>query len=72
MKELEDYKFWRDAIAYINSNGPINKVFGRGFVMSRWNYSKKKLAIKVRQLELKLNRPHRYIRSLGCVQYRGK
>lgn len=69
MNKASDYTFWKNAMGYISANGPINAVLNKGFVMRRLNYSKKKLALKMRELETKLNRPHRIIKSLGAVQY---
>lgn len=69
--ESQSYTFWKEAVSYINANGPINCVFGRAFVMRHLNRSKKNLALKIRALEKKLNRPHRIIKQLGAVQYLG-
>ena len=55
----ESFAFWRKAIR--------SKC---GFPsMRNMNSARKNLAKAIREAEKKLNRPHRHLKALGCVQY---
>lgn len=41
----------------------------KSLVMRHLNRSRRNLAMAIREAETKLNRPHRYLPKLGCVQY---
>lgn len=58
----ESVKAWRQAMA----TGGM-----KSLVMRHLNRSRRNLARAVREAETKLNRPHRYLPKLGCVQYMG-
>lgn len=62
-------QFWREALGYINATGEVNEQLSPSYIMKSLNRAKRKTALRIRELESKLNRPHRYIKSLGAVQY---
>lgn len=55
--------FWKRA-------KPIqDSMFNRSFIMSIMNRERARLARRIRELERKLGRPHRYLKQCGAVQY---
>ena len=55
--------FWKRA-------KPIqDSMFNRSFIMSIMNRERARLARRIRELERKLGRPHRYLKQWGAVQY---
>lgn len=60
---MSDYMFWKRA-------KPIqDSMFNRSFIMSIMNRERARLARRIRELERKLGRPHRYLKQCGAVQY---
>jgi hypothetical protein len=60
---MSTYEFWRRA-------KPVKgTVFDKGFIMAIMNRERARLARRIRTLETKLGRPHRYLQQCGCVQY---
>jgi len=60
---MSDYEFWKKA-------KPVKgTVFDRAFIMSIMNRERACLAKRIRLLERKLGRPHRYLPQCGAVQY---
>jgi hypothetical protein len=60
---MSDYKFWKEA-------KPVKGTeFDKGFIMSIMNRERARLARRIRIMEAKLGRPHRYLPECGCVQY---
>jgi hypothetical protein len=60
---MSDYEFWKRA-------KPISgTMFNRSFIMTLMNRERAKLARRIRELERKLGRPHRYLPQCGAVQY---
>lgn len=60
---LDDFQFWKTARRLNSSEGE------RRYLMQCVNWSRAKLAKAIREAETKLNRPHRHLPRLGCVQY---
>ncbi len=58
---LESYQFWSKAITVCNGYPS----------MLNYNRVRKNLARAIRAAETKLNRTHRHLPKLGCVQYMG-
>lgn len=57
------YEFWKTA-------KPVKGTeFGRSFIMILMNRERARLARRIRELERKLGRPHRYLPQCGAVQY---
>jgi len=44
-------------------------VFDSSFIMSRMNSERARLARRIREMERKLGRPHRYLKQCGAIQY---
>jgi hypothetical protein len=60
---MSDYTFWKRA-------RPLSgTMFNRSFIMAIMNRERARLAKRIRELERKLGRPHRYLPQCGCVQY---
>ena len=60
---MSNYAFWKAA-------KPLPETaFTKGFIMTLMNRERAKLAKRIRALETKLGRPHRYLRECGAVQY---
>ena len=57
------YEFWKSAKPLPDS------AFTKGFIMTLMNRERAKLARRIREMERKLGRPHRYLPQCGCVQY---
>jgi hypothetical protein len=57
------YGFWKRA-------KPVKGTeFERPFIMTLMNRERARLARRIRALETKLGRPHRYLPQCGAVQY---
>jgi hypothetical protein len=60
---MSAYGFWKRA-------KPVKgTVFDRAFIMAIMNRERTRLAKRIRILERKLGRPHRYLKQCGAVQY---
>ncbi len=57
------YEFWKRARPLSDS------AFTKGFIMTLMNRERARLAKRIRELERKLGRPHRYLPQCGAVQY---
>lgn len=60
---MSAYSFWKRARPLSDS------VFNRSFIMTLMNRERARLAKRIRELERKLGRPHRYLKQCGAVQY---
>ena len=60
---MSAYGFWKRARPLSDS------AFTKGFIMTLMNRERARLAKRIRELERKLGRPHRYLPQCGCVQY---
>ena len=68
---LASLQFWREALGKCS----LDKVLGATWAaksMFHINLARRNLAKAIRNTERKLNRPHRYLPRLGCVQYMSK
>ena len=60
---MSSYQFWKGA-------RPVKGTyFDKGFIMTLMNRERARLAKRIRALETKLGRPHRYLPQCGAVQY---
>lgn len=59
-------QFWVTSIQFWRG-----KNLGRYGAMYHYNRARRNLARAIREAETKLNRPHRHLPKLGCVQYTG-
>lgn len=60
---MSAYGFWKRARPLSDS------AFTKGFIMTLMNRERARLAKRIRELERKLGRPHRYLPQCGAVQY---
>ena len=68
-KELEksELQYWTDSMQAWRQALATGDM--KSLVMRHLNISRRNLARAIREAETKLNRPHRYLPKLGCVQY---
>ena len=68
-KELEksELQYWTDSMQAWRQALATGGM--KSLVMRHLNRSRRNLAMAIREAETKLNRPHRYLPKLGCVQY---
>ena len=68
-KELEksDLQYWTDSMQAWRQALATGDM--KSLVMRHLNRSRRNLAKAIREAETKLNRPHRHLPKLGCVQY---
>lgn len=71
-KELEksDLQYWTDSLQEWRQALATGGM--KSLVMRHLNRSRRNLAKAIREAENKLNRPHRHLPKLGCVQYINK
>jgi hypothetical protein len=67
---LASLEFWREALGMCSRDKILAESWQH---KSMWhlNHSRRLLALAIRNTERKLNRPHRHLPRLGCVQYMG-
>ena len=70
-KELEksELQYWTDSMQAWRQALATGGM--KSLVMRHLNRSRRNLAMAIREAETKLNRPHRHLPKLGCVQYMG-